>query len=249
MGQAAFLLTGRAAAAPSQPRHAFRLAAAALAALPVGFAVGTLVGARLLAPAEAVPGMQGVAAPALAIAGCGAFGAAALALFSGGAAMALHPRAARVLTFVLGGASFAVMVYATRHFMVDRMAQSRAFDAAYAQVPPFAFSLATGNAGRRPFSALAYEGHAYRAVRPGGWHCEGDGRRRDHLALFEALRELEPAVSEACPQRVAWRRGDVPEKSACIAVDAPLLAAADAMVEATARRAVCRRSLADIPGS
>ena len=240
-------MTGRAApAAPSQPRHAFRLAAAALAALPVGFAVGALVGARLLAPAEAAPGAQGAAA--LAIAGCGAFGAAALALFAGGTAMALRPRAARVLTFVLGGASFAVMVYATRHFVVDRMAQSRAFDAAYAQVPPFAFSLETGHAGRRPFSALAYEGHAYRAVRPGGWHCEGDGRRRDHLALFEALRQLDPAESEACP-RVAWRVGNAPETSACVAVDAPLLAAADAMIEATARRAVCRRSLADVPGS
>lgn len=244
-------MTGRAApAAPSQPRHAFRLAAAVLAALPVGFAVGALVGARLLAPAEAAPGAQGAAA--LAIAGCGAFGAAALALFAGGAAMALRPRAARVLTFVLGGASFAVMVYATRHFVVDRMAQSRAFDAAYAQVPPFAFSLETGNAGRRPFSALAYEGHAYRAVRPGGWHCEGDGRRRDHLALFEALRQLDPIASETCPQRVAWRVGDAPEKSACIAADASLLAVADTMVEATARRAVCRRdadSLADVPGS
>ena len=220
------------------------MAAAALAALPVGFAVGALVGARLLAPSAAAAGAQG--ASALAIAGCGAFGAAALALFAGGAALAIRPRAARILTFALGGASFAVMVYATRHFVVDRMAQSRAFDAAYAQVPPFAFSLETDNAGRRPFSALAYEGHGYRATRPGGWHCDGNARRRDHLALFEALRALEPAAAEGCPLRVAWRRGNAPETSACIAADAPLLAAADAMVEATARRAVCRRNADEV---
>ena len=212
-----------------------------MAALPVGFAIGALVGARLLAPPEAAAAVPGAVAPALAIAGCGAFGAAALALVASGGAIALRRRAARILTFALGGASFAVMVYATRHFVVDRMAQSRAFDAAYAQVPPFALSLEAGSAGRRPFSALTYDGHAYRALRPGGWHCDGNARPSDHLALFEALQALEPGAAEACPQRVAWRRGDAPETSACVATDAPLLAAADAMVEATARRAVCRR--------
>lgn len=183
----------------------------------------------------------GEAASALAIAGCGAFGAAALALCAGGAAMVLRRRTARAVTFVLGGASFAVSVYAVQHFVADKMAQGRAFDAVYAQVPRFAFSLATGDAGRRPFSELAYDGHAYRAVRPGGWECAGDGRRRDHVALFEALAALAPDATEDCPQRVTWRIGDAPDSTACVAASAPLLAAADAMVEATARRAVCRR--------
>lgn len=223
---------------PKQPGNAFRLAAAALAAAPVGFAAGAVLGARALPPGTA---------SGLAIAGCGLFGAVIGALVVGGSALALSPRAGRLLTLVVGGASFAVLVYLVRDFVVDRMAQNRAFDEAYAAVPAFAFSVATENPHRRPFSQLTYEstGHAYSAVRPGGWHCAGNGSRRDHIALFEALRAVSPAASplaDPCPRRLEWRIGNAAPASACLPEGAPLLAIAGAMTEATARRASCRRS-------
>lgn len=219
---------------PKQPGNAFRLAAAALAAAPVGFAAGAVLGARALPPG---------AASGLAIAGCGLFGAVVGALVVGGSALALSPKAARLLTLVVGGASFAVLVYLVRDFVVDRLAQNRAFDEAYAAVPAFTFTVATEDPHRRPFSQLAYEstGHAYSAVRPGGWRCAGNGSRRDHFALSEALRAVSPNAAEPCPRRLEWRIGSAAPASACLPEDAPLLAIAGAMTEATARRASCRR--------
>lgn len=223
------------AARPKQASTAFRLAAAALAAAPVGFAGGALLGARLLLPPAAASG--------LAIAACGLFGAIVGALVAGGAALSLSPRAGRWLTLVVGGASFAVLVYLVRDFVVDRMAQNRAFDAAYAAVPAFAFTVATEDPYRRPFSQLAYESteHVYSAVRPGGWRCAGNGRRQDHVALFEALRRVSAGTAETCPRRLEWRIGDNAAASACLPEDAPLLVVAATMTEATARRASCRR--------
>ena len=228
---------GRGQRTPNRPPGiAFRIAAAVLAASPVGFAAGALLGARLLPPPTAT-------ATGLAIAASGAFGAIVLALVVAGSALALSERAGRVLTLVVGGASFAVLVYVVRDFVGDRMAQSRAFDAAYAAMPKFSFTVQAKDEGRRPFSQLTYEttAHAYSAVRPGGWRCTGNGRRRDHVALYEALRQTPMANTEPCPLRASWQIGDAPPASACVAEQGPLPAAAAAMVEATARRASCRR--------
>ena len=222
---------------------AFRFAAAALAGAPVGFAGGALLGGRLLTdPADPAAG------PTILL--CGAFGALFAAGLMAAVVALLTPKAARLATLAGGVASIAVVVYVVQDFIGDRMAQARAFDAAYQRMPPFEIVLEAENRNRSPFSKLQYESEhrQYTAQRPGGWLCQGEGNREQTMALFEALgdaRNPEQAnngtVAIECGLRAAWRIDDVAVEKCLGTGDAALFAVADALVEATERRSSCRR--------
>lgn len=226
------------------PSMAFRLAAAALAGAPLGFAGGALLGGRLLTN----PSDPAAAGTTLA---CAAFGA----LFAAGsmvlAVLLLAPKSARVATLVGGVASIAVVVYAVQDFVSHRMAQARAFDAAYQRMPSFELTLTAESAHRRPFSKLQFQSETrqYTAHRPGGWLCRGLGTRKQALALFEGLGQAadgqEPngdAWARNCQLLGTWRVGAA-SVEACLDVDGQaVVAAADTLIEATERRSSCRRA-------
>ena len=216
----------------------FRVAAAALAGLPAGFAAGAVFGGRLLTTPEAPD-----AGPTLLA--LGVFGA----LFAAGAmafaATLLTPKTTRLATLVVGAASALIVVYMVYGFVTDRMAQARAFDEAYAALPTFELALQADDEDRRPFSELSYRSdtRAYSARRPGGWFCEGAVTRAHNMALFQALPTATSSqLDEGCPLRMSWRIADGAEMRGCASANAePLVAIADAMIEATERRSSCRR--------
>lgn len=229
-------------AATHPPSAAFRLAAAALAGVPLGFAGGALLGGRLLTN----PSDPAAAGATLA---CAAFGAL---LVSGAmvlAVMLLTPKAGRLATLVGGVASIAVVVYAVQDFVGHRMAQARAFDEAYERMPHFDLALTAESASRRPFSKLQFESETgqYTAERPGGWLCQGHANREQTMTLFEGLghvadgRGANVDAVGACQMRATWQMGGVSGEQ-CLDVDGQaLIAAADTLVDATERRSSCRR--------
>ena len=227
------------------PSMAFRLAAAALAGAPLGFAGGALLGGRLLTN----PSDPAAAGTTLA---CAVFGA----LFAAGsmvmAVLLLTPKTARLTTLVGGVASIAVVVYAVQDFVSHRMAQARAFDAAYQDMPNFELTLTAESAHRRPFSKLRFQSETrrYTAQRPGGWRCRGQGTREQTLALFEGLGQAadgqEPmpnvgARPRSCQLLGTWRMGAASVQRCLDADGQALAAAADMLIEATERRSSCRR--------
>ena len=226
---------------------AFRIAAAGLAGLPVGFAAGAVLGGRLLTSPE-----DG-GATLLALGAFGAlFGAGIMAF----AAMQLPAKGARRATVGVGAVSAAVVAYMVFDFVTDRMARLRAFDEAYAVLPTFELAFEARDPEREPFSTLSYtsETRAYTARRPGGWRCQGNGARADNMALFEGVRaaqgendavtrQVEGDAADGCKLRVSWRIAQDPEIVQCAssAVER-LIAAADAMIETTERKSSCRRA-------
>lgn len=216
---------------------AFRVAAAALAAAPVGFATGALLAARFSTPATQTDGLT--------LLGAGLVGAFAAAGLMALAAVSLPPKPARIATLVAAGASFAILVYMVQDFVRDRLAQAAAFDAAYQRMPSYQLTLHARNPRRDPFSQLTYdsETRSYQTTRPGGWLCTGSGNRTHTFALFEAMRITVVEAQPRCEERVSWRTtGDAAEAShGCVADGNALFAAADELVEATARKASCRR--------
>ena len=218
---------------------ALRIAAAALAGAPVGFAAGAVLGGQLLA-------VGGTGEAGKLILACALFGTLLASAMMALAAMLLAPKAARIATLIAGAVSFAVVIYMVRNFIVDRMAQADALDAAYQSLPPFELSLATDEPNRRPFASLVYEsrGSTYNALRPGGWRCTGKGNREQALALYQALRQVRASDAEGgCERRVASRIDDGEWVEGCInGVDSALFSVADAMVEVGERRSSCRRT-------
>lgn len=221
------------------------IAAAALAWAPIGFVLGGMFAGRMLAAGGT-------------IAACALLGALALAALMASVATRLPAKPLRVTTVVAGGVSFALIVFLVRDFVADRMRQAEAFDAAYARMKPFQLRVESNNPNRAPFSVLTFHSttRRYVAQRPGGWLCQGDGRREHALALSRGLqaaaRENAPSGMSGgrCATHVFWRYGNAAAASAEEAMPlehracapAPLLLAADSMVQGTARRASCRRS-------
>lgn len=210
--------------------------------MPVGFAAGAILGAQLAAA-------DGTAEAAGLILACALFGALFVAASMALAAILLAPKPARIVTLIAGACSFAVVIYLVRDFVVDRMAQAEALDAALQAMPRFELSLRVDEPNRPPFERLVYTSlhRSYRALRPGGWRCTGRGRRADALALYQALRTLRPSSGEGgCERRVFWRVDDGELLRLCVDGEGhALFAAADAMIEHTERRSSCRR---DDPG-
>ena len=224
---------------------ALRIAAAALAGAPVGFAAGAVLGGQLLAA-----GGTGEAGEL--ILACALFGTLLASAMMALAAMLLAPKAARIATLIAGAVSFAVVIYMVRNFIVDRMAQADALDAAYQSLPPFELSLTTDEPNRTPFASLVYESHGgtYSALRPGGWRCTGKGNREQALALYQALRQVRPSATDGdCERRVSWRIDDGEWLQGCADGGGPtLFSAADVIVESTERRSSCRRAEDASPG-
>ena len=226
---------------------AFRVVAAGLAGLPIGFAASVLLGGRLLT----TPDDAGATLLAL-----GAFGALFAAGIMAFAATLLSAKAARRATMAVGAVSAAVVVYMVFDFVADRMARLRSFDEAYAALPTFELAFTARDLARKPFSTLTYdsETRAYTAHRPGSWLCEGTGGRAHNMALFEGLRAAqgttlapESAAPEAqaddCKLRASWRVAQGPWVVSCAATATErLVAAADGMVEDTERKSSCRRA-------
>ena len=227
---------------------AFRVVAAGLAGLPIGFAASAVLGGRLLT----TPDDAGATLLAL-----GAFGALFAAGIMAFAATLLSAKAARRTTMAVGAVSAAVVVYLVFDFVADRMARLRSFDAAYAALPTFELAFTARDLERRPFSTLTYdsETRAYTARRPGSWLCEGKGARGHNMALFEGLRAAQDAEALAqgsaapeaeaddCKLRASWRMAQGPWMVSCAATtDERLVAAADRMVEETERKSSCRRA-------
>ena len=227
---------------------AFRVVAAGLAGLPIGFAASAVLGGRLLT----TPDDAGATLLAL-----GAFGALFAAGIMAFAATLLSAKAARRATMAVGAVSAAVVAYMVFDFVADRMARLRSFDEAYAALPTFELAFAARDSERRPFSTLSYdsETRAYTARRPGSWLCQGKGARAHNMALFEGLRAAqstealaqESAAPEAeadnCKLRASWRVAQGSWVVSCAATAAErLVAAADGMVEDTERKSSCRRA-------
>ena len=227
---------------------AFRVAAAVLAGLPVGFAAGAVLGGRLLTSPE-----DG-GATLLALGAFGAlFGAGIMAFV----ATLLPEKSARRATVGVGAVSAVVVAYVVFDFVTDRMARMRTFDEAYAVLPMFELAFEGRDPERKPFSTLSYnsEDRAYTARRPGGWLCQGNGARTHNMALFEGLRAaqgaddavarqmVEGGVTNGCKLRVSWRIAQDPEVVRCASPAAErLIAAADAMIKTTERKSSCRRA-------
>lgn len=227
---------------------AFRVVAAGLAGLPIGFAASAVLGGRLLT----TPDDAGATLLAL-----GAFGALFAAGVMAFAATLLSAKAARRTTMAVGAVSAAVVVYLVFDFVADRMARLRSFDEAYAALPTFELAFTARDSARKPFSTLTYdaETRAYTARRPGSWLCEGKGARVHNMALFEGLRAAQGAEALAqgsasaeaeaddCKLRASWRIGQGPWEVSCAATAAErLVAAADGMIEETERKSSCRRA-------
>ena len=227
-----------AAQAESRSPDALRIAAAVLAGAPVGFAAGAVLGGRLPAPGDA-------AETARLILACGLFGT----LFAGAlmalVATLLAPKPGRIVTLAAGAASFAIVIYMVRDFVVERMARTDAVEAAYRLMPRFELALTADERSRAPFASLVFESPsgAYVALRPGGWRCTGEGNREQTVALYHALRQLRPGAVDGCERHVAWRIDGGERLEACVdGHNQALYAVADAMVEDTERRSSCRRA-------
>ena len=219
--------------------RSFRVAAAALAAAPVGFAAGALLAARQLATPAAVDGLT--------ILAHGLTGAIVAALLLTMAALTLPPKPVRIATLVFAGASFAILVYMVQDFIVDRVERAQAQDAVYQDMPHYELTLWAKNPQREAFSQLQFnsETRRYVANRPGGWRCEGIGTTSQAVVVFEAMRTVEPEADPSCDLRASWRTiGEATgmDKHGCVGNDNALFAAADNMVEATERKASCRRA-------
>lgn len=226
---------------------AFRVVAAGLAGLPIGFAASAVLGGRLLT----TPDDAGATLLAL-----GVFGALFAAGIMAFAATLLSAKAARRTTMAVGAVSAAVVAYLVFDFVADRMARLRSFDEAYAALPTFELVFTARDSAREPFSTLSYdsETRAYTARRPGRWLCEGKGARAHNMALFEGIRAAQGAEALAqsaapeaeaddCKLRASWRVAQGSWVVSCAATAAErLVAAADGMVEETERKSSCRRA-------
>ena len=226
---------------------AFRVVAAGLAGLPIGFAASAVLGGRLLT----TPDDAGATLLAL-----GVFGALFAAGIMAFAATLLSAKAARRTTMAVGAVSAAVVAYLVFGFVADRMARLRSFDEAYAALPTFELAFTARDSAREPFSTLSYdsETRAYTARRPGSWLCQGTGARAHNMALFEGLRAAEAAQALAqsatpegeaddCKLRASWRVAQGPWVVSCAATATErLVAVADGMVEETERKSSCRRA-------
>ena len=231
--------SGRESATPADTPDAFRIAAAALAGAPVGFAAGAVLGGQLLAAGASGEAGEIILVCAL----CGVLLASAMMAL---AATFLTPKPTHIVTLTVGAVSFAVVVYMVRDFIVDRMEQADALDAAYRSMPRFELSLSVDAPNRPPFSSLVYEslGGTYTALRPGGWRCEGQGSREQAVALYGALRQVRPsAANGGCERRVSWRIDDGAWEQGCAdGNNHTPFSVADDMVERTERRSSCRRA-------
>ena len=103
---------------------------------------------------------------------------------------------------------------------------------------------------REALSQLQFnsETRRYVANRPGGWRCEGRGSSSHAVDIFEAMRLVELDARPSCDLRASWRTiGEVAgnDRHGCVGDDSALFAAADDMVEATERKASCRRADAE----
>lgn len=231
---------------PAKAGRKMRAVAGGLAAAPIGFAAGALLGGRYLV-VQGGPAGSGILLAAL-------VGAMLAAVAMAAAAACLPPKSARLTTLAASGISFVILVYLVQDFVVDRVERARAFGVAYARVPSFELALESADRQRRPFSTLAFEADRqsdsrdYEALRPGGWLCRGGGRRQDGLALYRGIRAAEkdsPAAGR-CDRRAAWQIADEePVAGRCADAGdgfAALFAAADAMIDSTQRYASCRRA-------
>ena len=221
--------------------RSFRVAAAALAAAPVGFAAGALLAARQ----PATPVVDG-----LTILSHGLTGAIVAALLLTLAALTLPPKPVRIATLVFAGASFIILVYMVQDFIVDRVERAQAREAAYQTMPHYELTLWSKNPQREAFSRLQFnsETRRYMAHRPGGWQCEGTGSSSQAVDIFEAMQSVEVVARPSCDLRASWRTiGEVAgtDRHGCVGNDSALFAAADHMVEATERKASCRRADAE----
>ena len=219
--------------------RSFRVAAAALAAAPVGFAAGVLLAARQLATPAGIDGLT--------ILAHGLSGAIVAALLLTTAALALPPKPVRIVTLVFAGASFAILVYMVQDFVVDRVERAQARDAVYQDMPHYELTLWAKNSQREAFSRLQFnsETRRYVADRPGGWRCEGSGTTSQAVFVFEAMQIVAPEARPSCDLRASWRTiGGAAGfgKHGCVGHDNALFAAADDMVEATERKASCRHA-------
>ena len=219
--------------------RSFRVAAAALAAAPVGFAAGALLAARQPATPTTVDGLT--------ILAHGLTGAIVAALLLTLAALTLPPKPVRVATLVLAGASFAILVYMVQDFIVDRVERAQARDATYRTMPHYELTLWAKNPQREAFSRLQFnsETRRYAARRPGGWLCEGTASTGQAVVVFEAMRLVELEARPSCDLRASWRTigGALgTDQHGCVDYNNALFAAADSMVEATERKASCRRA-------
>ena len=225
--------------AESDSQGAFRIAAAVLAGTPVGFVAGAVLGRQLMTAESSAQASGSILA-------CALFGAlfvgAAMAL----AAMLLAPKPVRIVTLIAGAVSFVVVFFMVCNFISARMARAEALEAALQSMPRFELSLTTEAVNRRPFSSLVYESQdrTYDALRPNGWRCEGKGNREQTLALYRALRQVQPAEAGSdCAYQVSWRINEGEPMQGCAdGNDQLLFSVADAMVEDTQRRSSCRRS-------
>ena len=222
--------------------RSFRVAAAALAAAPVGFAAGALLAARQPSSPTVVDGLT--------ILSHGLTGAIVAALLLTLAALTLPPKPVRIATLVFAGGSFAILVYMVQDFIVDRVERAQARDATYQSMPHYELTLWAKNPQREAFSQLQFnsETRRYVAHRPGGWRCEGTGNTSQAVVVFEAMRFVELEAQPSCDLRASWRTiGGVAgtDRHGCVGDDNALFAAADQMVEATERKASCRRADAE----
>lgn len=223
-----------------------RALAGALSAAPLGFAAGAVVGGRHVVVEG---GSAGVTILVLAF-----LGALLAAVAMASATALLRPKPARIATIVAGGFSFAVLVYMVQDFIADRIDRSRAFDTAYAEIPSFELTLESTDRQRRPFAKLAFvadrqaDSRDYEALRPGGWLCQGSGRRQHKLALYDAILAArdDHAAPGPCNRRASWRldgEQGVSDRCADEGVGfGAIFQAADDMIESTARKASCRRA-------
>lgn len=219
--------------------RSFRVAAAALAAAPVGFAAGALLATRQLATPAGVDGLT--------ILTHGLSGAIVAALLLTMAALTLPPRPVRIATLVFAGASFAILVYMVQDFIVDRVERAQARDATYQTMPHFELTLWAKNPQREAFSQLELnsETRRYVANRPGGWRCEGAVTTSHVVVVFGAMQTVELEARPSCDLRASWRtigEAATTGRQGCAGYDNALFAAADNMVEATERKASCRRA-------
>ena len=223
-----------------------RVLAGALSAAPIGFAAGAVLSGRYLI---VTGGPAGIAILIFAM-----LGAVVAAAIMASAAAVLPPKPARIATIAAGGVSFAILVYMVQDFIVDRIAQGRIFDEAYARIPSFELTLESTDRQRRPYSQLTFtsdrglDTRDYTALRPGGWLCRGRGRREHELALFQGIRAAEDAAvgNGGCRRRATWQvTGEARVAQRCADQGqgfAALFAVADEMIDTTQRYASCRRA-------
>lgn len=231
--------------ATTQPAsRSFRIAAAALAAAPVGFAAGALFAGRPLANPRLVDGIT--------VLSYGLVGAIGVALLLALVALTLPPKPVRIVTLVFAGASFAILVYMVQDYVRERFARAAATDATFADMPHFALTLWAKDPQRKAFSRLEFssETREYTAVRPGGWRCEGRGNPAQAVAVFQAMQTVTFEAHPSCDLRASWRNIGAEAgtgSQGCVGFGNSLFAAVDEMIEATERKASCRRADAPTP--